>query len=154
MIPGATPDFLSPEWGIVTPFALTLDDATSYYRGDQEYRVFHDPGQPPRIDITQGGGLSNEYKWNFAMVSVWGAHCDPADSVMINISPASFGNNPIENYPTTIEGLRDFYAIDADHIVLAALDTLRAQGKVDPERAADWIAANAIDADAIDPAGR
>ena len=109
VIPGATPDFLSPEWGIVTPFALTLDDATSYYRGDQEYRVFHDPGQPPRIDITQGGGLSNEYKWNFAMVSVWGAHCDPADSVMIDISPASFGNNPIENYPTTIEGLRDFY---------------------------------------------
>jgi hypothetical protein len=41
------------------------------------------------------------------MVSKWSSHLDPADNVMIDISPASIGN--IQDFPTTIETLRDFY---------------------------------------------
>ena len=41
------------------------------------------------------------------MVSVWSSHLDPANSPLIDISPASIGNNT--DYPETIEGLRNFY---------------------------------------------
>ena len=108
-IPLNTPEFLSPEWGIVTPFALKEEDRTIYERDGNEYWVYHDPGPPPYLDTTAVGGLSEEYKWGFALVAAWSSHLDPADGVMIDISPASIGNFDIEQYPTTVEGLRDFY---------------------------------------------
>lgn len=107
IIPGKTPEFLSAEWGEVTPFALTTVDLVQYERDGYCYRVFHDPGDPPYIDTTMVGGLSEEYKWTFALVAAWSGQLDPTDGVMIDISPASFGNN--QKLPETFEEYHDFY---------------------------------------------
>jgi hypothetical protein len=88
-----TPEFLSPEWGQVEPFALTDANKTTYQRDGFDYEVYYDPGLPP----TSAGPLSAEYKWGFELVSIWSSHLDPADGVMIDISPASIGN--IQMYP-------------------------------------------------------
>lgn len=106
-IPFNTPPFLSPEWGIVTPFSLTEEDRTIYERDGFEYWVFHDPGAPPLLDTMEVGGLSEEYKWGFELVSIWSSHLDPADGVMIDISPGSIGN--IQDYPTSVTEYADFY---------------------------------------------
>ena len=109
--PFDTPEFLSPEWGQVTPFALKEEDLTLKQRNGDVYWTYHDPGNPPYLDTTAVGGISEEYKWNFALVSVWSSHLDPESSndTLWDISPASLGNLQVEDYPTTIEGLRDFY---------------------------------------------
>ncbi len=108
-IPFNTPDFLGPEWGQVSPFSLKEEDRTVFERDGFDYHVYHDPGPPPFLDTTAVGGLSEEYKWNFAMVSVWSAHCEANDVDLWDISPNSIGNIPVDSFPTTIEGLRDFY---------------------------------------------
>ena len=87
------PEFLSPEWGQVEPFALDPADRTIYTRDGFDYEVYFDPGMPP----TYNGPLSAEYKWGFALVSIWSAHLDPGDGVMMDISPNSLGN--ITSYP-------------------------------------------------------
>lgn len=108
-IPGATPDFLSPEWGLVSPFALTQDDLTIYERGGNEYWVYHDPEDPPYLR-EDGSGLSSEYQWGFTLVPIWQSHLDPTDGVMWDISPGASGNiGTIDNYPTEITDFRDFY---------------------------------------------
>ena len=106
-IPFDTPEFLSPEWGNVIPFALSSDDLTIYERDGKDYYVYHDPGSPPRTGIDSY--LSEEYKWNFSLVSIWGAHLDTQDSIIWDISPASIGN--ISDYPSTLQELRDFYPL-------------------------------------------
>ena len=106
-IPINTPEFLSPEWGQVIPFALQEEDLTINRRDGFDYWVYHDPGAPPYLDTLNNSGLSEEYKWGFALVSIWSSHLDPRDGKRIDISPASFGNLP--DFPTDIEGLRDFY---------------------------------------------
>ncbi|MEL6718982.1 MAG: hypothetical protein AAFP82_09725, partial [Bacteroidota bacterium] len=107
--PGGAPEFLSPEWGQVIPFALQREDLNIYERNGFEYWVYHDPGDPCYIDTRNGGDLSEEYKWGFTLVSKWGAHLDPKDSVIWDISPASIGNIPAEDLPTNIEDFRAFY---------------------------------------------
>lgn len=107
---GRTPPFLSPEWGNVTPFALQEDDLTVYNRDGFDYKVYHDPGPPPFIESEPGEDGFNDYQWGFALVSAWGSHLDTADSVKIDISPATIGNNPA--LPTTVSGLRDFYQFE------------------------------------------
>ena len=102
-----TPAFLSPEWGAVTPFALSEDDRTEYERDGFEYWVYHDPGEPPRID----GPLSENYKWAFALVAVWGSHLDPADGAMMDISPAGIGN--VASYPESFEDHPAFFNTEA-----------------------------------------
>ncbi len=106
LVPGNTPNFLGPEWGLVIPFALKSSDLTIYERDGNEYWVYHDPGEPAYLN-EDGSGLSAEYQWGNSLVAVWSSHLDPTDGVMIDISPASIGNIP--ELPTTIEGLRDFY---------------------------------------------
>ena len=61
------------------------------------------------MNITNPGGLSEEYKWGHSLVSIWSSHLDPDDGVMWDISPASIGDIPVSEYPTDILGLRDFY---------------------------------------------
>lgn len=107
VIPSRVPSFLSPEWGQVTPFALQTKDLSIYPRDGFDYWVYNDPGPPPQIDTTTTGGLSEEYKWGFALVAIWSGHLDPADGVMIDISPASLGNTP--ELPVAFEAYRDFY---------------------------------------------
>lgn len=108
-IPIRVPRFLSPEWGDVTPFALKESDVTFYERERTTYKVYHDPGPPPYITPETGGGMTAEYAWGFALVALWSSHLDPADSVMVDISPAGFGNLDIARLPRTIEGLRAFF---------------------------------------------
>ncbi len=97
------PEFISPEWGQVAPFSLTAADRTTYQRDGFNYQVYHDPGLPP----TAQGPLSAEYKWGFSLVSVWSAHLDQTDGVMIDISPASLGN--IQSYPANFGEYAQFY---------------------------------------------
>ena len=104
---GTTPEFLGPEWGEVPAFALRDAHRTTYERDGYSYQIYHDPGAPPFLDTTSMGGLSEEYKWGFSLVSAWSSHLDPADGVLWDISPASIGNTPA--FPTTIEGYRGFY---------------------------------------------
>ncbi len=106
VIPFNTPDFLSPEWGNVVPFALSEDDLTTYQR-EGEYKVYHDPGSPPMLENGDEGYLPDEYRWSFAVVAVWSGHLDPADGVMWDISPNSIGNNP--DLPVDFEDHRTFY---------------------------------------------
>jgi hypothetical protein len=98
----ATPGFLGPEWGQVVPFALDPAGRRVYRRDDNPYVVYHDPGAPPHIDTF-------DYKWNFALVAVWSGHLSPADGVMIDISPASIGNIPVDELPRDMADYSDFY---------------------------------------------
>ena len=107
VIEGDTPDFLSPEWGSVLPFALSDEDLTIFTRNGNDYWLYHDPGDPCYIDTLTASELTAEYMWGFSLVSAWSSHLDPADGVMIDISPASIGN--IESYPTSIPEYRNFY---------------------------------------------
>ncbi|GAB5525638.1 MAG: hypothetical protein Roseis2KO_35100 [Roseivirga sp.] len=100
------PKFLSPEWGNVFGFSLTDADLTTNTRDGNEYRVFNDPGMPPLIEEEVSSG-ENDYHWGFELVSIWGAHLDPADGVMWDISPASIGN--MSELPTDFAGHRNFY---------------------------------------------
>jgi hypothetical protein len=99
----AVPEFLGAEWGSVYPFSLDPADAVEFERGGWTYPVYFDQGPPP----TYGSGLDEFYRWGFAMVALWSAHLDPADGVMIDISPASIGN--LSYYPSTWDEVRDFY---------------------------------------------
>ncbi len=105
-IPGATPPFLSPEWGQVTPFALSPSDMTVHPRNGFNYKVYHDPGPPPLLQM-DGGGTSPQYKYGFELVSVWSSHLDPSDSVKWDISPATMGNR--NNLPANVVDYPNFY---------------------------------------------
>ena len=107
-VPGGIPDFLSPEWGKVVPFALTKDELTIKERNGNEYWVYHDPGDPCYLEL-DGSGSSGEYQWGNSLVSIWSSHLDPNDGVMIDISPATIGNIDSESYPNTLNEHRQFY---------------------------------------------
>jgi len=93
VILGGFPEALSPEWGQVIPFALGPEDLTIYHDQELNYDwwVYHDPGLPP---LYGDQDTEEYYRWGVNMVSVWSSHLDPADGVMIDISPNSFGNAP------------------------------------------------------------
>jgi len=109
-IPGEVPEFLSPEWGIVTPFALKTANLDIYEIDDFDYYVYNDPGAPSYIQNSDGNALDDPYKWGFGLVTSWSKHLDPTDGEMIDISPASIGN--IQSYPTDFQGYKDFYDFD------------------------------------------
>lgn len=102
-----TPEFVGAEWGRVTPFSLSDDDLKINTRDGNEYYVYHDPGPPALIDVTDVNGLDDFYKWNFSLVSVWSSHLSSSDSTVWDISPGASGN--IQFYPTIIEDYPDFY---------------------------------------------
>jgi hypothetical protein len=104
-----TPDFLSPEWGNVVPFALSDENQTTYERDGETYHVFKDPGMPPLLDTTLQTGLEDQYKWGFLLVAVWASHLDTNDGVIWDISPATIGNIALEDLPTSFEDYPDFY---------------------------------------------
>lgn len=109
LIPGATPSFLGPEWGSVLPFALSEAESELFQRGGNTYHVYHNPGTPPQLDLTTETVSSNEYKWNFSLVSIWSSHLDPSDGVLWDISPTSIGNIDIQNIPESFSEFSDFY---------------------------------------------
>ncbi|MEE2662544.1 MAG: vanadium-dependent haloperoxidase [Myxococcota bacterium] len=102
-IPTGPPPFQSPEWGQVSAFALSTADRTVYNRGGFDYWVFHDPGAPPQI----GTATDAAYKWGFELVAAWSSHLDPADGVMIDISPGAIGNAALPD-PNDFQSFYDF----------------------------------------------
>ncbi len=104
LLPSGSPEFLSPEWGMVDAFALRNEDRNVYtdpYGND--YWVFHDPGEPPRL----GQAGDEDYKRGFAMVSIWSSHLDPSTGVMIDASPNAIGNASLVD-PADWEQFYDF----------------------------------------------
>ena len=102
------PGFLSPEWGSVYPFSLTDKDLTTYTRDGYEYKVFHDPGDPPYLD-SENASTTDWYKWGFSLVSIWASHLSPDDGVMWDISPASIGKINLNDIPTNYADYENFY---------------------------------------------
>ncbi len=102
--------FQSPEWGRVLPFALADSQKIVYQRNGIDWPVYLDPGPNSFLDTIDGGGTSEEYKWNFNMVSIWSSHLTTNDGVMWDISPASIGDTPY--LPTTFQEYKDFYKIE------------------------------------------
>ena len=98
------PPFLSPEWGQVNPFSLTMDDANVYERDGFDYIVYHDPGAPPKLDSLLE---SEEYKWGFSMVAAWGSHLDENDGVTLDISPGARGN--LNEFPSGFSDYPNHY---------------------------------------------
>ena len=85
------PAFLSPEWGQVTPFALTENELTIYQENGNRYLLYRDPGPPPMI----GGDGDGLYRSGIDQVLEWSGLLDPTDGVMIDISPNARGNNTL-----------------------------------------------------------
>lgn len=102
--------FQSPEWGRVVPFAMQDSQKTVYQRNGVDWPVYHDPGPLAFLDTIDGGGTSEEYKWNHSLVTIWTSHLTPNDSVMWDISPASIGDTPY--LPTTFQEYKDFYKLE------------------------------------------
>jgi len=88
-----TPPHLTPEWGNVVPFALQASDITFHERDGGTYKVYHDQGMPPTLDLDNPSDIDSFYKWAFMMVPVWQAQLDPDNGLMIDVSPGSMGNN-------------------------------------------------------------
>jgi len=107
VLPVSTPAFLSPEWGMVAPFSLTEDDLTIHQRDGNDWWVYHDPGVPALMDVNNVDAISQEYQWNFNLVSIWQSHLDTTDGVMWDVSPASLGN--IQSYPSSVSDYSTFY---------------------------------------------
>ena len=110
VIPFNTPAFQSPEWGNVLPFSMGENDRVLYQRDGHDYWVYHDPGPPPHLDSTLQG-FDDPYKWNFALVAIWGAHLNAGDGNMVDISPANQGNTSLDQLPHNQDDLRDFYRL-------------------------------------------
>ncbi len=102
--------FLSPEWGKVWPFALTDQELTTHTKNSHTYPVYHDPGPPAYLQDGPSYDAA-DYKWGHMLVSIWGAHLDPADSVMWDISPGSLGNSPPLSANLTGQSYRTFYQL-------------------------------------------
>ena len=107
-IPSGAVEFIGPEWGRVEPFALKKGEAKIFKRRGFDYWVYHDPGLPPKLNA-ETDGSSDEYKWNFSMVSIWSSHLDPSDGVMWDISPGSMGN--VKFLPKTYDEAQKFYDV-------------------------------------------
>ncbi|MEM6633241.1 MAG: discoidin domain-containing protein [Bacteroidota bacterium] len=105
VVEAAVPEFLSPEWGVVSPFALTDADKQTRTRDGDTYHVYHDPGTPPQL----GGSGDDLYKRAFSMVATWSSHLDPSDGVMWDISPSAIGNIDVSQLPTSFSGHDPFY---------------------------------------------
>lgn len=102
-IPSGYPEFLSPEWGQVTPFSLSQNDLTLQTRFGYDYWVYKDPGNPPML----GTPSAADYKWGFELVSAWSSHLDPSDGVMIDISPGAIGNS--STLPSGVSQYAQYY---------------------------------------------
>lgn len=102
-IPNGYPGFLSPEWGIVSHWALDEEDVTIGERDGFHYWVYQDPGPPPLHDDPQ-----DRYRHWFEMVSVWSSHLDPSDGVMIDASPNAIGNAALPA-PSDAPSFYDYY---------------------------------------------
>ena len=109
LIPGATPSFLSPEWGKVLPFALSENDKNIFNRDGNAFEVYHNPESPPQLNLNSANNSSDLYKWNFSLVGIWSSHLDPSDGVIWDISPKTIGNIDINLIPKSYSNYASFY---------------------------------------------
>ena len=109
IIPGGIPNFLSPEWGAVSPFALQEEDLEILNNGSINSYVYNNPGDPPYIQNSNANGIDDPYKWNFSLVLSWSSHLDPEILTEIDISPANLGNYDSALFPETFTEYKDFY---------------------------------------------
>jgi len=107
-IAGSVPEFLSPEWGQVKPFALKNTDLQILNNGFDSY-IYNDPGPPVSIQNSDQDGIEDPYKWHFALVASWSSHLDPSDPALIDISPGAMGNVDLASLPTSFEEYQTFY---------------------------------------------
>lgn len=101
---GGYPDFLGPEWGEVTPFALAPLHRTIRQRNGYGWSIWHDPGPPPLF----GTDTDAAYRWGFELVAAWSGHLDPKDDVMWDISPGSIGAAVLPETPDDWASFYDF----------------------------------------------
>ncbi len=81
-IPGRVQIFVGPQWGNVTPFALTRSSPADAYL---------DPGPPPQV-----GGVGDAlFKERILDMLRYASHLTIDDGVRIDISPASMGNSSL-----------------------------------------------------------
>ncbi|MBP9932447.1 MAG: T9SS type A sorting domain-containing protein [Chitinophagaceae bacterium] len=99
---------LGPEWGRVTPFGMTPAQSIVYFKNGGLFPVYFNPGQPPRLNLTGvNDSLDQLFKWGHTMVSIWSSHLDPADTTMMDISPASRGNG--QYYPSGFQDQMNYF---------------------------------------------
>lgn len=109
VLTGGPPPFQSPEWGNVAPFSLNPAESEILSRNGHNYRVYHRPPPPALTDTSTSSAGTQQFQWNHALVAVWSSLLDPKDSVIIDISPASLGNNAESDYPADLSELPDFF---------------------------------------------
>lgn len=86
VIPGGFPAKIAPFWGSVTPFGLQPSDMDPTRPG-----VYFNPAPAPTLN----GPADATYRDGHEQVVVKSAWLTPDDGVMIDISPAAMGNNPL-----------------------------------------------------------
>lgn len=82
VVGASTQEFLGSHWGNVQPFALNRETA---------YNVYEDPGPPPLL----GGRQDLAFRDSIVEVIEFSSILDPDQDILIDISPASIGNNPL-----------------------------------------------------------
>lgn len=99
------PEFLGPEWGDVVPFSLNEQHRTVASRDGRDWFVYLDPGAPPRLDTSD----EEVFLETFETTLRWSAHLDPADGVLIDVSPNTIGNASL---PVAAEDYEAFYDLE------------------------------------------
>ncbi len=84
VIGAAIQDFLGPNWGKVAPFALKPEDQAFPW-------VYMDPGPPPMLGMASDA----EFKDSAVDLIRLSSRVDPADEVLMDISPGAIHNNPL-----------------------------------------------------------
>lgn len=109
LIPQAD-EFLTPHWGLVTPFAMGENELKQVEGPDGPLNVYNDPGPPPFVLENEKASQLEAYRWNFTLVSSWSTHNDPNDQTRIDISPASIGptNGLLPNSFSEYQSFFDF----------------------------------------------
>ncbi|WP_299836635.1 DUF6851 domain-containing protein [uncultured Tenacibaculum sp.] len=103
---GDARQFLSPEWGNVTPFSLTEKDYVTRTRDGHDYKVYKDPDLPPLIS---DNNTAEFYKWGFSLVFAWASHLTSDNNTIIDISPGGMGNVDINDFPKNYAEYSNFY---------------------------------------------
>ena len=85
----AEQEFVTPHWGFVTPFALEPDPPDG---------VPIDPGPPPYLNDPESDA---DFRDGAVEVIRFSSILDPTDGEMVDISPATDGNNPLGTYDGT-----------------------------------------------------
>ena len=84
VIPDQVQDYIGPNWGFVTPFAIEPDPV---------HGLPIDPGQPPMFGVDD-----EEFIAAASQVVVYSSLLNFTDETKVDISPAALGNTPLGTY--------------------------------------------------------